>query len=76
MQADIHIGKQGYRQVVPEIKARLEKKGEVRIKVNRPLIAGRMKAFTKEVAQQVAGEVGAEISMVRGRTFVLKRCDK
>lgn len=76
MRADIHIGKQGYEKAVPEIKQRLKQKKELRVKVNRPLISGRMKKFTQEVAEKVATEVGAKVSMVRGRTFVLTKVNQ
>ena len=73
MEVDIQIGKDGYEKVLDEIITRLKKKQSLRIKVNKPLIEGRMKEHTREIAEKVAFETGTEIKMVKGRTFVIKR---
>ena len=72
----MQIGKNGFEKALPEIKARLEKKPVLRIKVNKPLVEGRMRDFTQEIAEMVSAETGTKIEMVRGRTFVIRKVKK
>ena len=72
----MQIGKGGYEKAIEEIITRLEKKRSHRIRVNKPLIEGKMKEYTREIAEKVASETGTLVEMVRGRTFVIKKVKK
>jgi len=76
VEADLQIGKEGWEKAVPEIRNRLKKRAELRIKIHQPLIEGRMRTFTQGVADQVAAQTGSKVVMVMGRTFVLRRVKK
>ncbi len=72
----MQIGKEGLEKSLPEIKNRLKKRKMLRIKINKPLIDGRMKAYTRKIAEAVASKTNSRIEMVRGRTFVIKKVVK
>ncbi|MBR9681360.1 MAG: hypothetical protein GOV00_01015 [Candidatus Altiarchaeota archaeon] len=76
MEVDLQIGKAGLEKAIEEIKSRLKHKRSLRIKVNKPLIEGRMKEYTRDIAEKVASETCTKLEMVRGRTFVIKKVGK
>lgn len=69
---EIRIGKLGItNEVVTEIKRRLEKEKEVKVRLNRNLIS---KGEDRRIlAKNVAELCGAELIEIRGFTFVLKK---
>ena len=73
MKPEISIGKAGVDAVVGEVKLRLKRNGEVKLKINQSLIEGRMKEFTKRLGEDLAKQTNSTLAFVRGRTFVLRR---
>lgn len=76
VESDLQIGKDGYEKALDEIKMRLEKYRTLRIKVNKPLIEGRMKEYTRKIADKVAAATESTVEMVKGRTFIIKKIKK
>jgi RNA-binding protein len=67
----VHIGKNGVTEaVLSEIERQLKDKGYVKVKIEKSVIRI-LERDRKEVAEEVARRLGAELIDVRGRTFVL-----
>ncbi len=73
MEATIKIGKSGVDKIVEETKLQLKVRKEIKIKVNRPMVEGRMSVFTKEIAEDLAKKTDSKILWIKGRTFILRR---
>ena len=70
---DVIIGKKGITEaVIREIKARLEAKGVIKVKMLKTALEGRG-LDRREAAKLVAQLAGARLMGVRGRTFVLAK---
>jgi RNA-binding protein YhbY len=72
LEPTLFIGKSKIDKVVEEAKKQLDARAEIKVKVNSPLIEGRMSEFTKKIAEELAQKTGSEVLWVRGRTFVLR----
>ncbi|MGC9186184.1 MAG: YhbY family RNA-binding protein [Fervidicoccaceae archaeon] len=69
---EVRIGKLGItRELIDEIKRRLEREKEVKVRINKNLIS--MGEDRKEIAKKVAELSEAELIEIRGFTFVLKK---
>lgn len=69
--ADVQIGKQGLTEgVINEIKARLEKKEIVKVRILKSALTA-TGLSRREIAEKVSHAVGATLVDLRGRTFIL-----
>jgi len=73
VEATLKVGKAGVDKIIEEVKTQLKAKKEIKIKVNRPMVDGRMSEFTKEIAKEIAEKTKSKIIWVKGRTFILRR---
>jgi RNA-binding protein YhbY len=72
MEPTLFIGKSKIEKVVKEAKKQLDARDEIKVKVNQPLIEGRMSEFTKKVADELSQKTDSKVLWVKGRTFVLR----
>ncbi|MBR9689513.1 MAG: YhbY family RNA-binding protein [Candidatus Altiarchaeota archaeon] len=70
----LFVGKAGVDAIVEEAKSQLKSKKEIKVKVNPPIIEGRMHEFARKIADELAEKTNSKVLWVKGRTFVLK-CD-
>jgi len=69
---EFRIGKKGITQgVIGEIKRRIEKEGEVKVRINKNLLSQGVER--KDTAKMVAELCSAELVEVRGFTFILRK---
>ena len=71
-EVSLQIGKKGLQAVIEEAGAQLEKKKLIKVKVNKNIVKGRQREFTKKLAEELAKRLNARIVWVKGRTFVLR----
>jgi len=72
MEVTLRVGKSGLERIVEEAKDQLEARKKIKVRVNQPMVEGRMGEFTGKMANKLAGETGARVVRVRGRTFILE----
>lgn len=72
MEVTLRVGKDGLDSIVQEARDQLESRDRIKVKVNQPLVEGRMRDFTEGVAEELAVKTDARVVWVKGRTFVLE----
>ena len=73
MDVTLKIGKDGVDKIVNQADNQLKQRKEIKIKINSPLVKGRMSEFTRSIANDLAQKTKSSIVWVKGRTFVLRR---
>jgi len=74
--ADVNIGKKGLtEEVLREIRRRLDKKGVIKVRLNRNL-AQSSRLTARDVASLLSEKLDAAVADVRGRTIVLAKREK
>jgi RNA-binding protein YhbY len=73
VEATLHVGKEGLDKIVGEARDQLEARNRIKVRVNRPMVQGRMKDSARDLAEELAIKTGSRVVDVRGRTFILEK---